>query len=220
MKRVKVDLFGKRGQRTTEVTSQGFPTRHVSTGNPEPQPLQITPNPLTPAEQVKAVIPAYKEAWKNNRPRLISYLTAGFHGNLSEGVTLHALGTALETTYAPRKAMTAAQWHSWINDLQTENYDSIQWLANLQTRIYRKYEDLRPPRPLVEIETEGKIPVFLCDAEDGDLLIYAYEELPDNYEYVWRRYCRRYNCTVRIETPTETFTISNEPEQSEQTEVA
>ena len=217
MQRVKVDLFGKRGQRTTEVTSQGFPTRHVSTGNPEPQPLQITPNPLTPAEQVKAVIPAYKEAWKNNRPRLISYLTAGFHGNLSEGVTLHALGTALETQYAPRKAMTAPQWHAWINDLKAENYNSVDWLKTLKNQLYRKYEDLRPPRP--HTDPTGDIRVYLLDAEDGELLIYAYpDELPENYEYIWRRYCRRYRCTVRIETPTETFTIT--ADQTEHSEVA
>ena len=66
MVRVKVDLFGKRGHTQTEVTPQGFPTRRIRTGSSDStELLHITPNPLTPSEirkeQVKAIIPAYKE---------------------------------------------------------------------------------------------------------------------------------------------------------------
>ena len=224
--RVKVDLFGQ-DHRTTEVTPQGFPTRHVSRPAPErtapaeqtsTESAAITPNPPTPAEQVKAVLPAFNKAYKENRTRLIAYLTAGFHNNMSEGVALHELGTALETTYAPRKAMTPAQWKALTADLQIQDFESVDWIASLQTRISRKYEDLRPPTPFTE--PQGDIKVYLLDADDGELLIYAYpDELPDNYEYVWKRYVRKYNCTVRIETPTASpITISNEP--AEQTEVA
>ena len=206
------------------MTQQGFPTRHVRTPErthqSEPHPSEsaaITPNPQTPAEQIQAVMPAFNKAYKENRPRLISFLTQGFHNNLSEGVALRELGTALETTYAPRKAMTPAQWQAFTKDLQAQDFDSIDWIASLQKRIYRKYEDMRPPRPFTE--PQGDIKVYLLDT-DGELLIYAYpDELPDNFKYVWRKYCQRYNCTVKIETPTASpITISNE--QTEQTEVA
>ena len=52
MARVKVRLHGKQGMRTTEVTPQGFPTRHIRTGNSDPTPkFTITPELKTPAEQ-------------------------------------------------------------------------------------------------------------------------------------------------------------------------
>ena len=51
MARVKVTLHGTQGRRTTEVTPQGFPTRHVRTGIPEPTPPPtITPELKTPKE--------------------------------------------------------------------------------------------------------------------------------------------------------------------------
>ena len=221
MKRVKVDLFGKRGQRTTEVTPQGFPTRPVNTGNSEP--ATITPNPKTPSElrteQVTAVIPAYTEAYSNNRDRLLTFLSKGFGKNLSQGVILHELGNALETEYAPRKAMTAPQWYAWISDLHTPDYSSVDWIASLQTRIYRKYEDLRPPRPFTE--PEGKIKVYIVDGESPgvDMLIYGYPNEHKRRELIelkWRNYASKYNCTLRIETPTkEYFITADEPEKTE-----
>ena len=83
---------------------------HVNTGNSESEPLHITPNPPTPQEQQQAeiapVLPALNTAYAENRPRLISYLTAGFHNNMSEGVALFDFGEAVETQYAPRNEMT------------------------------------------------------------------------------------------------------------------
>ena len=148
MKRIQVDLYGKRGHRQTEVTPQGFPTRHISTGIPSSEPPTITPELKTDtelqAEQVKAVMSAFNEAWRNNRDRLIKFLLQGFGNNLSAGSVLHALGNALETTYAPRTAMTPQMWAAFTADLQAKDYSSVDWIASLQTRIYRKYEDLRP----------------------------------------------------------------------------
>ena len=214
MTRVKVDLYGKRGYRQTEVTPE-TPSRFGQVAPQPTEPATITPNPITPIE---AVIPAYKEAWTENRDRLLAYLTIGFHGNLSDGVTLHELGTALEIQYAPRKAMNADQWHAWIGDLQTEDYNSVDWIKALKTKIYRKYEDLRPPHP--HTDPEGDIKVYLLDVEDGELLIYAYDEPRHRelLEFKWERYCHQYRCSVRIETPTETFTIT--ADQTEHSEVA
>ena len=213
--KVKVNLYGRNGHQQSEVTQQGFPTRHVRTPErthqSEPHPSEsaaITPNPPTPAEQIQAVMQAFNKAYKENRPRLIAYLTQGFYG-MSEGVALHAFGDAVTEQYNTRKAMTPAQWQAFTKDLQAQDFDSVDWIASLQTRIYRKYEDMRPPTPFTE--PQGDIKVFLIDADDGELLIYAYpEKLPDNYKYVWQRYARKYNCTVRIETPTENLTFTNE----------
>ena len=62
---------------------------------------------------------------------------------------------------------------------------------------------MRPPTPLVDpqgkiVDPQGKIKVYLVDAEDGELLIYAYEELPELWELKWERYVARYNCTVKV----------------------
>ena len=214
MKRVKVDLFGKRGHTQTEVTPQGFPTRHIRTGNSDPtEPLHITPNPPTPAEQVKAVIPTYKEAWNFNRDRLIQYLTQGFFGNLSDGIVLSELGTAIKSKYASRNAMTPAMYTSLIADLTTENYDSVAWLQELRQRIWKSNERRRPPRPL--IEPTGKYPVFLIEGESAgvDLLIGAYTPPNPRQEiliFQYQRYCNRYNCSLRIETETEPIYIHSQ----------
>ena len=86
--KVKVNLYGRNGHQQSEVTQQGFPTRHVRTPERthQSEPATITPNPLTPAEQVHAVLPAFNTAWKENRQKVIDFLSDGFHGNLSEGV--------------------------------------------------------------------------------------------------------------------------------------
>ena len=219
MKRVKVDLFGKRGHTQTEVTPQGFPTRHIRTGSPDStELLHITPNPLTPSEireeQVKAIIPAYKEAWNSNKDRLIQYLTQGFSGNLSDGIVLSELGTAIKSKYASRNDMTPAMYTSLIADLTTENYDSVAWLQELRQRIWKSNERRRPPRPL--IEPTGKYKVYLIDGESPgvDMLINSYEELPrkEILEYRWQRYCNRYNCAVRVETETEPVYIQSQRE--------
>ena len=145
--KVKVDLFGKNGHASTEVTPQGFPTRHVQRPAPDrkqhSEPATITPNPKTPPEQVHAVLPAFNTAWKENRQRVIDFLSADFHGNLSEGVVLHALATALETTYAPRKAMTAEQWKSLTADLQQEKWTWGHWIHVLKQTLWSKYEGRR-----------------------------------------------------------------------------
>ena len=213
MARVKVDLFGKRGHTQTEVTPQGFPTRHIRTGSPDPtEPLHITPNPPTPAEQVKAVIPAYKEAWNFNRDRLIQYLTQGFFGNLSDGIVLSELGTAIKSKYAPRNVMSPAQYTSLIADLTTEDYDTVAWIQALRQYIWRTNEHRRPPRPL--IEPTGKFKVYLIDGESPgvDMLINSYEKLPrqEIWEYRWQGYCNRYNCAVRVETETEPIYIHSQ----------
>ena len=41
MKRVKVDLYGKLGQRITEGIPRGFPTRPVSRGRSTPAPTPV-----------------------------------------------------------------------------------------------------------------------------------------------------------------------------------
>ena len=209
MARVKVRLHGKQGMRTTEVTPQGFPTRHIRTGNSDPTPkFTITPELKTPteqqSEQVTAIMPAYKEAYTENRDRLIAYLTQGFFGNLSDGIVLSELGTAIKSEYAPRNAMSPAQYTSLIADLTTEDYDTVAWIQALRQYIWRTNERRRPPRPL--IEPRGKYKVYLIDGESPgvDLLISAYdpEHLPrqEVLIYKYQRYCNRYNCAVRIET--------------------
>ena len=217
MKRVKVRLHGKQGMRATEVTPQGFPTRHICTGNPKPSDsLQITSELKTPvelqAQQVKAVIPVYKEAYTENRQRLIDYLTQGFHGNLSDGIVLSELGQATKSEYASRTAMTPAQWTTLIADLTTDNYDSVCWLQELRQYIWRTNERRRPSRPL--IEPTGKFKVYLIDGESPgvDMLINSYEELPrqEILEYRWQGYCNRYNCAVRVETETEPIYIHSQ----------
>ena len=101
-KQVKVNLFGKRGQRTAEVTPQGFPTRHVRTGKPaKTEPLTIAPNP-TPAPKPDPVLPAFTAAWKANRQRLIDFLSADYAPkDVSEGVIMHELAEAITAEYAP-----------------------------------------------------------------------------------------------------------------------
>ena len=213
MKRVKVDLFGKRGHTQTEVTPQGFPTRHIRTGSPDPtEPLHITPNLPPPAEQVKAVIPAYKEAWNSNKDRLIQYLTQGFFGNISDGIVLSELGSAIKSKYAPKNAMSPAQWTALIADLTTEDYDTVAWIQALRQYIWCANEHRRPPRPL--IEPTGKYKVYLIDGESPgvDMLINSYEELPrkEVLEYRWQRYCNRYNVSVRVHTETEPLYIQSQ----------
>ena len=217
MKRVKVDLFGKRGHTQTEVTPQGFPTRHIRTGNSDPTPkFTITPELKTPAEQqseqVTAIMPAYKEAYTENRDCLIAYLTQGFFGNLSDGIVLSELGTAIKSEYAPRNAMSPAQYTSLIADLTTEDYDTVAWIQELRQYIWRTNEHRRPPRPL--IEPTGKYKVYLIDGESlgVDMLINSYEKLPrqEIWEYRWQGYCNRYNCAVRVETETEPIYIHSQ----------
>ena len=217
MKRVKVDLFGKRGHTQTEVTPQGFPTRHIRTGNSDPTPkLTITPELETPAEQqaeqVTAIMPAYKEAYIKNRDRLIAYLTQGFFGNLSDGIVLLELGSAIKSEYAPKNAMSPAQWTALIADLTTEDYDTVAWIQALRQYIWCTNEHRRPPRPL--IEPTGKYKVYLIDGESPgvDMLINSYEELPrkEILEYRWQRYCNRYNVSVRVHTETEPLYIQSQ----------
>ena len=143
-KQVKVNLFGKTGHRQTEVTQRGFTTRHVRTrqqANQTTETLSIAKNPPKP----EPVIPAFSKAWTANRDRLLAYLSVGFHGNLSTGIILHELGTAIETQYAPRKAMNPQQWRAFTADLQTPDYNNVQWIAGLQAKISRKFQDRRPP---------------------------------------------------------------------------
>ena len=200
MARVKVDLFGKRGHTQTEVTPQGFPTRHIRPGNSDPTPkFTIIPELKTPAEQqaeqVTAIMPAYKEAYTENRDRLIAYLTQGFFGNLSDGIVLSELETAIKSEYAPKNAMSPAQWTALIVDLTTEDYDTVAWIQALRQYIWRTNEHRRPPRPL--IEPTGKFKVYLIDSESPgvDMLINSYEKLPrqEILEYRWQGYCNRYN---------------------------
>ena len=98
-RKIQVELFGKRGRRTADVEPKGFTTRHVRTRTEHQptEPLSITPNPPKP----EPVLPAFSRVWTANRTRLLVYLSDGFHNNLSDGVLLHELGTAIETQYAP-----------------------------------------------------------------------------------------------------------------------
>ena len=214
-----VKLHGTHGTRTVQIEpDQRFTTpRFGKIVPPKSESAAITPNPPTSeelqAEATQAVVPAFTQAYAENRPRLIAYLTAGFHNNMSEGVALHEFADAVETQYAPRKIMTPDQWRAFTEDLQAEDYNSVDWIASLQTRLYRKYEDMRPPTPLVE--PQGAIKVYLCDPQDSDMLIYAYDELPDNYQHVWQRYARKYNCPVRIETEAGTITINSGQAETE-----
>ena len=143
---IEVTLHGKNATHTTEVHEpRGFPTRHIKTGTvKQTESVKITSDLPTPVEQIAAVMPAWSEAWDDNRDRLIAWLSEDL--TLSEGVVLHELGTAIENQYAPRKSMSAGQWVSLTSDLTTDNYFCVVWLRELKTRISRKYEDRRKPR--------------------------------------------------------------------------
>ena len=106
--------------------------------------MSITPDIPTPTEQIAAVMPAWSEAWDDNRDRLIAWLSEDL--TLSEGVVLNMLGTAIENQYAPRASMSAGQWVCLTSDLTTDNYFNVVWMRELRTRISRKYEDRRKPR--------------------------------------------------------------------------
>ena len=79
---MKVNLSVAPCARAVAITLTAFPTRHISTGAPaETPPATITPNPPIP----EPVIPAYNKARKENRQRVLDFLTYGFCGNLSGG---------------------------------------------------------------------------------------------------------------------------------------
>ena len=209
----RVKLYGRQGIRAVEIERDDRFTNPCFGHAPAAsEPLHITPNPPTPQEQVKAIIPAYKEAYTENRDRLIAYLTQGFFGNLSDGIVLSELGSAIKSEYAPRNAMSPAQYTSLIADLTSEDYDKVSWIQALRQWIWKSNERRRPPRPL--IEPEGKYKVYLIDGESPgvNMLINSYEELPrkEVLEYRWQRYCNRYNVSVRVHTDTESLYIQSQ----------
>ena len=147
---IKVDLFGKAGHRDTEVTPQGFPTRHVRTRTghlPTTEPATITPNPVIPSPQTEKpapVLPAFTAAYQENRQRLINFLSQDYAPrDLSDGVILHELGEAITAEYAPRTEMTPAQWTALTADLQLDKWNYPHWISALQRKINLKYEGRR-----------------------------------------------------------------------------
>ena len=142
---IQVELHGANGTKTTAVTPKGFPTRHIKTGAvKQTESVKITSDLPTPIEQIAAVMPAWSEAWDDNRDRLIAWLSEDL--TLSEGVVLNMLGIAIENQYAPRKSMSAGQWVCLTSDLTTDNHFDVVWLRELKVKISRKYEDRRKPR--------------------------------------------------------------------------
>lgn len=144
---IEVTLMGKSGRpRSVSVTPDNrFRNPRLNTVTPEPsESIAITPEIPTPAELIADIMPAFNEAWKANRQRLIDYL--GEDLDVSDGVILHALATAIEMEYAPRIDMNASQWQAFISDLTTGSYFNIEWLRRLKTQIERKYEDRRIQR--------------------------------------------------------------------------
>ena len=160
MARVKVRPVTEKQDMHTKRKSHPRDFQPVIYALETPTPLpssQSLPKLKTPAEQqaeqVTAIMPAYKEAYTENRDRLIAYLTQGFFGNLSDGIVLSELGTAIKSEYAPRNAMSPAQYTSLIADLTTEDYDTVAWIQALRQYIWRTNEHRRPSRPLIDRTT-------------------------------------------------------------------
>ena len=212
--KVKVNLFGQNGHASTEVTPIGFPTRHVRRRTHRAQqtePLSITPNPPTPAEQVKAVLPAFNSAWKENRQRAIGFLSAEFYGNLSAGVVLHELADAITEQYAPRKEMTPQQWESLTADLQQEKWNWGHWIHVLKQTLWKKYEgrrymslktypDFTPPAD--ESGEPAKVYIDIHNSLNPD---YPQKQLWEGTQAkTFASYCQAYanenDMTIRVET--------------------
>ncbi len=178
---VTVDLFGKRGHRQTEVDSRGgMPTRHVRTREQhQSEPATITPNP--PAPTPGPVLPAFNKAWKKNRRRVLDFLGEGFYGNISDGALLHELGSAIETEYAPRKAMTPQQWKDLTADLQAEKWSWGDWLHRLEQHIWQKFDGYRYAhlQPYPEFKPTGE------PNPNGELAkVYVEINSPKNKDYL------------------------------------
>ena len=212
--KVKVDLFGKNGNTRTEVTPQGFSTRHVRTPERthQSEPATITPNPLTPAEQGRAVLQAFNTAWKENRQRVIDFLSDGFHGNLSEGVVLKAFADAITEQYAPRPAMKVEQWKALTADLQQKKWTWGDWIHVLKQKIWRKYEgrrymhlktypDFTPPQA-DETGDPAKVYIDIHNSLNPD---YPKKQLWEGTQAkTFASYCQAYanenDMTIRVET--------------------
>ena len=214
-KKVKVNLYGRNAPASTEVTAQGFPTRHVRLPAPErthkSESAKITPNPPTHAEQVKAVMPAFNSAWKENRQRVIDFLSEGFFGNLSEGVILKTLADAITEQYNTREKMTAAQWTALTADLQQEKWSWGDWIHVLKQTIWKKYEgrrymhlatypDFTPPAD--ESGEPAKVFIDIHNSLDPD---YPKKQLWEGTKAkTFETYCQAYanenDITIRVET--------------------
>ena len=148
-RQVTVELFGKRGgYRQTEVTARGgMPTRHIRTRLPQQQPAKpiITPKAPAPKPTPKPdpVLPAFNSAWRDNRRRVLDYLGKGFYGNISDGVLLHELGTAIEAEYAPRKSMTPVQWKALTAELEKQKWSWGDFIHRTAREIYQKHDGYR-----------------------------------------------------------------------------
>ena len=214
-KKVKVNLYGRNAPASTEVTAQGFPTRHVRLPAPErthkSESAKITPNPPTHAEQVKAVMPAFNSAWKENRQRVIDFLSEGFFGNLSEGVILKTLADAITEQYNTREKMTAAQWTALTADLQQEKWSWGDWIHVLKQTIWKKYEGRRYmhlatyPDFAPAADTTGEPAHVFIDIHNSHNPDYPKKQLWEGTKAkTFDTYCQQYanenDITIRVET--------------------
>ena len=147
MQRVKVELYGKDGHRKTEIKRDDR-FQNPRFGRVATQPTEsitITQDLPTPAELTAKALIRFNNAWTANRSRAIQYLSEDL--DISEGVILSEFATAVETQYAPRTAITPAQWCSLARDLNAVRYFNVVWMRSLKMRISRKYEDRRIAKP-------------------------------------------------------------------------
>lgn len=169
----KVRLFGANGERTVNITPKPFPTRHIKIGAPaETPPLVITPDLPKP----DPVLPAYQQAWTENRQRLIDFLADGFKGSLPDGSVMHEIGDAITAEYAPRKAMTADQWRALTADLLLPGWTDGHWIYDLQQHIWTKYEGLRIAR-----ENPYRRTLKITDAR----ILTVMQAITDTYKDEW-----------------------------------
>ena len=110
-------------------------TAEIRSINPPISPEPITHNDVTPDY--------FREAWVENRSRVLEFLSQEVNDNLSDGVILFELGEMISKIYAPRCDMTEWQWKSLTKDFSQSNWKSSHWLEQLRQKIYFKYEEKR-----------------------------------------------------------------------------